>query len=420
MRTTCTADTTPSADTAVPMLCAAVPASSTPAHAHPPKHAANAAQAQPADAKNTTQARPAHAANTAQPTDAHPPKHAANAAQAQPADAKNTTQARPAHAANAAQPAQSTSAPASIADTIATFAISLHPSLLHKSPLPYAAQPLTDIAAILFDIYGTILLSAAGEIGNTVYSYGRSSTEIEQVFSYACALGCHRLFCGTEDHNRYHLLHKQYVHSIANVHAQLKQSGIQYPEVDIRDIWRNILTTQQETLALTPSLLTPDRIATFAIVVELYTNPIQLAPHIGKTLQYLTQQGYPLGIISNAQFYTEPILAHVTQQSLAELGFQSMLHYWSFEHRIAKPALYCFESTAKKLQDNYGIAPHKTLFIGNDLRNDIIPAARAGFKTCLYCGDTRSIKLYPENDNIGNHRADTWIDSYDDLPRLLG
>jgi putative hydrolase of the HAD superfamily len=74
------------------------------------------------------------------------------------------------------------------------------------------------------------------------------------------------------------------------------------------------------------------------------------------------------------------------------LGFDPSLVFLSYQYDRAKPDRYLFETARTKL-DEYGIADRQTAFIGNDMRNDIVPAARVGFQTILFAGDQRSLRL---------------------------
>ena len=56
-----------------------------------------------------------------------------------------------------------------------------------------------------------------------------------------------------------------------------------------------------------------------------------------------------------------------------------------------------FNVTAEQLE-KMGVSAHSVLYVGNDLLNDIYPAKMAGFKTALFAGDARSLRLR-ENDS---------------------
>lgn len=295
-----------------------------------------------------------------------------------------------------------------------------HTTKLDATNLPYPIIPVTNARVVFFDIYGTILLSAEGEIGNTIYSYKRNSKQIEQRFAAACRTACKELFTRELPTEHFEKFHHYYLVAIHATHNTLKKKGVFTPEIEIRDIWHRILTEHQQKLGIDNALLTTERVAMFAIMIELLTNPVQLAPYIGETLAALRQNGFTLGIISNAQFYTPLIVAHLMQTSLPALGFNPALCYWSYEWRIAKPAASCFEQSIANAERLIGATANEMLYIGNDLRNDIIPAAAAGMRTCLYCGDKRSLRLYPNQADINRQRADIWLTDYRQLIALLG
>ena len=55
-----------------------------------------------------------------------------------------------------------------------------------------------------------------------------------------------------------------------------------------------------------------------------------------------------------------------------------------------------------RTQDDFearGIAPDETVYVGNDMLNDIGPAHKVGFRTALFAGDARSLRRR-ENDPV--------------------
>lgn len=289
---------------------------------------------------------------------------------------------------------------------------------LEAHEMSYPAAAVEGITVVLFDIYGTIMLSAEGGRGGA-YLHGGTSVQIKRAFAEACSAAFLQLFALELSADDCHDFHSRYLSAIRAAHAALRERGVTAPEVEIRDIWRGILMERHQELSIAPETLTAQRVAFFAVMVEVLTNPVQLAPHIARTLSVLRARGCRFGIISNAQFYTPLILERLLGRSLAELGFEPALCYWSFQHLIAKPAASCFRYAAEAVRTHCNASPDQILYVGNDLRNDIVPAARAGFSTCLYCGDTHSLRLHPQHPDINSHRADTWVIDYDTLPTLL-
>ena len=192
--------------------------------------------------------------------------------------------------------------------------------------------------AIVFDIYGTLLSSSAGEI--------HPDPALREL--------------------------------IARDHAA---SPHPFPEIDIREIHAR----------LHPNL-PPREIEALALDHEHRANPVAPMPGAAETLRRLAASGVVLGLVSNAQFYTVPILEETLGASLTELGIDPDLRVFSYLERRAKPDPRLFEILRGRLARR-GIAANEVLYIGNDVRNDIDPARTTGFRTALFAGDPRSLRL---------------------------
>jgi putative hydrolase of the HAD superfamily len=115
-------------------------------------------------------------------------------------------------------------------------------------------------------------------------------------------------------------------------------------------------------------------------------------PGMATTLAEIRALGLKLGIISNAQFYTAPILEAFCKSRLEQIGFDSQLSYFSYCFGRAKPDVFLYNRAAEGLAD-LGIAPEQVLYVGNHMAKDIVPAKTVGFKTGLFAGDQRSLRL---------------------------
>lgn len=219
--------------------------------------------------------------------------------------------------------------------------------------------PLSGIKAILFDIYGTLLASIAGEVN--------PDPALRDL--------------------------------IAAAHAK---SPHPFPEVEIREIHA----------ALHPDL-SPEEIEALALRHEHAINPVEAMPGASETLHALKARGLTLGLVSNAQFYTLPELERCLGP-LDTLGIDPELCLFSYQHLRAKPDTFLFELARHRLLDR-GIPAAAVLYLGNDVRNDIEPAARTGFRTALFAGDARSLRL--RGKTLESSGADHIIT---DLRELLG
>ena len=248
-------------------------------------------------------------------------------------------------------------------------------------PIPTTLEPkltkLDNIRAVIFDIYGTLVLSGTGDI-SIAQTINRES-ELQSILS---GFGFNGLSEGSLSDHFYALIQED--------HAKAKSKGIEYPEVDILEIWSRFFE------ATTSSVPPGSIIQEIAIRFECAVNPVWPAPHLIEMLSGLQERSLPAGIVSNAQFYTPLMVEGFTEVSLPDLGFQEELCVWSYVERLGKPSVELFKKLSKALVKR-GIAPDQALYVGNDLLNDIWTAKEAGLRTVLFAGDQRSLRLR-END----------------------
>ena len=67
-----------------------------------------------------------------------------------------------------------------------------------------------------------------------------------------------------------------------------------------------------------------------------------------------------------------------------------------------------------------GIAAAETVFVGNDMLNDVMPASRAGFRTALFAGDQRSLRLRTGDARVAEVTPDLILTDLSQLPSCLG
>ncbi len=195
-------------------------------------------------------------------------------------------------------------------------------------------------------------------------------------------------------------------------HQNSKAQGPAYPEVDILEIWGRLLTK----LGLAP--MDDNTLAQTAIKFECAVNPVWPMPGLESVLESLHKRGFPLGIVSNAQFYTPIMLENFTGTSLGALGFQEDLSVWSYKERLGKPSVELFEKLNRSLSAK-GIDPDQTLYVGNDMLNDIWTASQAGLKTALFAGDKRSLRLRESDERCQGLEPDVIITELNQLIHIL-
>lgn len=241
---------------------------------------------------------------------------------------------------------------------------------------------LPAVRAVLFDVYGALFVSGSGEVG-TVTSAAAPAAVFVEALTAAGLPELARAGRGTA------LLDA----AIRRRHAESRSRGIDWPEVDIRDVWAEVLRALGRTHGTTADGAWPDPelAARVALEYECRTNPVWPMPGAGRLLSRLRACGTVLGIVSNAQFYTELLFPALLGGDLRQLGFSRDCCAWSYEHGEAKPSLQLLREPLEVLSKR-GFRPENILFVGNDRRNDLLPAAKLGLRTALFAGDARSLR----------------------------
>ncbi|HFD80955.1 MAG TPA: HAD family hydrolase [Gammaproteobacteria bacterium] len=271
---------------------------------------------------------------------------------------------------------------------------------------PPRLQPLADIRAVIFDIYGTLLVSGSGDVGPA------SEEENEQALREALA-AAGVLDSGALPEAPLGPLLLEAIHA---AQEERRREGIEYPEVDIVEVWRRLLTRLVgEGVAVEADLA---RLRRLAIEYECRSNPVWPMPGMRETLQVLKDRGIRLGIVSNAQFYTPLMLEALLDADPEALGFEPSLCSWSWRLLEAKPSTALFQPVLEQLAAA-DIEAAQTLYVGNDQLKDIWPASRLGWRTALFAGDRRSLRLREDDERCAGVMPELVIESLDQLAGSL-
>lgn len=252
-------------------------------------------------------------------------------------------------------------------------------SILNAYLDPKAFQFLTSVTpprpatwsqyrAVIFDIYGTLLIAPPGGVSqpnpsldgllqDVLDQYGFDPPESPTTALYEAVM-------------RHH-----------------KESDYAHPEVDLRIVWREIL-----------GLPVNQDVTNLVIALESEARPSQPMPGAAAFIRRLAHSGVSLGLLSNGQCNTLRSLGGIREFFAPELTILS------YQHGMAKPSVELFQMMAERLACR-GIAPAETLFIGNDPLQDIVPAGAVGFKTALFTG-------HPDSARAGNCTPDHEINEW--------
>ena len=266
----------------------------------------------------------------------------------------------------------------------------IQPMLPIETGLPPSGCLQRPVRAVLFDIYGTLFISASG-------GSGLKKLEGDQRATLQQLLARHHV------PRQVKTLLDDLQSEIEKQHAISRAQGIAHPEVDILQVWQAVLPR-----------LEPNEVRHFAMEFEWIVNPVYPMPNLDRILAVCTRQAAVTGIISNAQFYTPLLFQWLLQADLRQLGFNPDLILMSYQQGLAKPSVALFEKAAARL-NRRGIQPEEVLYIGNDMLKDIYPAAACGFQSALFAGDQRSLRLRRDDRRCRNLKPDLIITGLEQL-----
>ena len=246
------------------------------------------------------------------------------------------------------------------------------PYIRPLEPIPTGMVPSgglrRNLKAVVFDIYGTLFISGSGGI-SAHGAAGVPKVDFELLLTRYRIPGPGQL------------LQARLEQAIRQAHEGLGSQGVDHPEIDIRRIWRRLLPE-----------LEGGRLERFAVEYEMIANPVYPMPWVWELLAACHGRHLALGIISNAQFYTPYLFPWFLGRSAAQLGFKPDLVKYSFQQGRAKPSPAMFREVRDALEAKK-IPCGTALYVGNDMENDMGPAAALGFQTALFAGDQRSLRL---------------------------
>lgn len=284
----------------------------------------------------------------------------------------------------------------------------VHPLAPKPTGVRLKIRHLSGIKAVLFDVYGTLLISGAGDI-----SSGTDAHKTREFMAAVQAVGW-----DVDDAKRAALYVAALEQKIRALRCRRQQDGIAFPEVNIEEVWRDMITLWQRTKRGSGAF-GRNRIRRLAIEYECRVNPIWPMPGLRAVLPSLKKAGLLLGIISNAQFFTPLMLAAFPEIGWNRGVFNKSLCAFSYRWGEAKPSSRMLQAILCRLSRRYGITASETLFVGNDLRNDILPASELGCATALFAGDARSLRWWTKKPECGTVTPNLILTRMAQLPKAI-
>jgi putative hydrolase of the HAD superfamily len=312
---------------------------------------------------------------------------------------------------------------------VAEFARELHESFpagnahpLVPVKFPAKNEELGDIRVVIFDVYGTLFNYWRDNFG----SEQRKQKALRD--SFAKTMDRFEMRTFIEEMNPDEPAEKtisDLYHGLITLKYELSaEKKVEFPEVRIEEIWEAIFLMAKRR-GYDPAALNlgrgKDFIRCLAYCYNFFSYNRGFYPGVTSALQKLRDMNMRLGVLSNAQFYTLIDLSlFLRDQSNGEIDdyiriFDQDLMFFSFEYGVSKPHKLLFRKLFDALYE-LEVLPSQTLFVGNDLASDIMPAQQAGMKAAFFTGDSRCAFMH---DCAGVVVPDITFSAWEDLPNKI-
>ncbi len=272
-------------------------------------------------------------------------------------------------------------------------------------PVEYESnyEKLDGIKAVLFDVYGTLIDYNREELSDK----DEKQKYIKECFKKLIEkFNLEKVLLKMDPDKDSSVTLRDLYHGLIYIsHQRSAKNGIEYPEIKIEDIWETLILMFKRNGYNIPSMWNDSKELAYAMAYYYHYNVLgrRLYPGVFEYLKELKKTGRLIGIISNAQFYTMYDLSYLFtkqnngKQFFAEDLFSEDFSFLSYKLGYSKPNPKIFEKAVDRLND-VDIKPEETLYVGNDIYNDIYGASKHGMRTALFVGDKQSIKISKEHD----------------------
>jgi FMN phosphatase YigB (HAD superfamily) len=146
-------------------------------------------------------------------------------------------------------------------------------------------------------------------------------------------------------------------------------------------------------------------------------------PGAAEALKHVQAAGLEQGLLGEGQCFTalqlqRGLTAQDSEANLEELAPEP-LRSLSYEQRARKPSDKLFRHSLTALADR-GIEPQEVLHVGSRIGLDLVPARRLGMKTALFAGDRASLQATPEQLKDSTGRPDVLLTELRQITEIVG
>lgn len=270
------------------------------------------------------------------------------------------------------------------------------PSAPKRQPvqaMPYT-KPLPGIRAVMWDVYGTLLRIADGELLFQHPQQMRMEVALDKTLQEFNLWNSMSRKPGAP----WEYLQQLYTRAYDDLRLAGSGKKGDLTEVDAGKLWRRVLSKMElEKYTYDESLYGDldqlcEKIAYF---FHASLQGVEATSGTVESLKLLQDNGIRQGLLADGQCFTLSQLQRCLEAEGATEPIGQLLDLssvtLSYQAGVRKPSRSLYRVAVERLQSK-GIEPGEVLFISSRLREDLAVAKQMGFRTALFAGDKLSLK----------------------------
>lgn len=295
------------------------------------------------------------------------------------------------------------------------------PSRQPVSATPYL-KPISGLKAVVWDLYGTLLRIADGELLFQHPQQIRMEVALDktlQEFHFWNAMS-------RKPGPPWEQLHSLYTRAYDDLRLAGSGKKGDLTEVDSAKLWRRVLSKleldkfEYDAAQLGDLDALSEKIAYF---FHASLQGLELSPGADVALSAVCDSGFQQGLLADGQCFslTQLLRGLEAQGTLAaaEAVLSPLIVTLSHHEGIRKPSRSLYLRAVERLRER-GVEPEQVLYVGARLREDLVVAKQVGFRTALYAGDKLSLKATPADLRDPAVKPDRLLTELPQVREILG
>jgi len=297
------------------------------------------------------------------------------------------------------------------------------PPKFHRAKAASHIDPLPDVRAVLWNLYGTLIRISDGELLHLHPQKLRMEVALDKTIHE---------FNMWQSMTRRPGAPWEYLFTVYRrivEESQLVGSNRvgDVPEVDSAAVWLRILEMLGQKEYSYDARQYGNLEELSEKVAYFFHSALQgheAAPEAALALSALAQSGIPQGLLAGAQCFSVVQLTRDLRDQEPGASVANLLHpellALSYREQVRKPSMTLFAAAYRRLKA-LNLEPHQVLYVSSRVQDDLAVAKSIGFRTAIYAGEKLGLAVTLEelqNPDVCPDRMLTRLSQIRDVLRL--